>query len=338
MLFRNLTYFNCRDMGVVGVYNRGNYSIDCETDQYKFYSVIAAINLALWLCGIPAFFYYLIRHRDESWAAIGSLPLHANFTPDLAYYEVFELLRKTLLIAVVQFVFPNTSTQCIYLLAVDMSALLVLSISRPYLADPDDFLSGVLILIECILFFVAFLIMSNVHSSENFSESSLMDFSVSLIILALFVFVPFNIAQKLTWIRQYFSEWHELFNEILSKTGLKYFVVQGFSARSRYVAETEELLETVQVLRSSMVDYGLPLETKRETYGMNIGNNELGDRTRRPQSFVYQRSAVEVRSGLMNDMDKSDSTTIVRRRSDFASIRSTKPPMNDKDLQDDNKL
>ena len=285
--------------------------MNCDADEYKFYSVIAAVNLALWLGGIPVLFSYLIRHRDEPWAAVGSLPLHANFTPDLAYYEVFELLRKMLLIAVVQFVFPNTSTQCVYLLAVDITALLVLSISRPYLADPDDFLSGTLILIECMLFFVAFLIVSNVDNLENYSQSSLMEFSLTLIILALCVFVPLNIVQKLNWIKHYFQEWDGILNQILSKTGLNYFFIQGFSARSRYVAETEELRETVQIMRASMIDSELPLETYREIYGVNRNSPKIifSDQVMKTDSNIRRNSEREVRSNLVQGMEKSDSSS-----------------------------
>jgi hypothetical protein len=226
-------------MGVLGYFLRADYSVQCFYGQYKPFIVIALINLGLYLFGIPMFFYFIIKSRFKKWALIPSMPLHLNFTSDWAYYEVFELARKTLLISVVGFVYPDSSVQCLYLLVVDMCALIVLMICRPYAADSDDLFSGVLILIECSLFFLAFLIKANIYSLEVYTKPGFFNATFTLVMLAFCFFLPLNIAQKLPFMQGYLKQIVDTFTAAVSLTGFDLSRFHGLDARSRYAKEED---------------------------------------------------------------------------------------------------
>jgi hypothetical protein len=231
-------------MGVIGVYMREDYSVRCDNNQsYSGFLVVAVVCVLLYPIGIPLFFYRLIRDRDEEWARTGSKALHMNFLPEWAYFEVFELFRKLMLTSIVAFVVPGTATQVMYLFAVDMIALLVLVACRPYASDPDDFLSVVLVLTECTLFFMAFLIVSEVYTAENYSKAGMFNTCLSLIILALAFFVPMNLVAKIPSVHRLVESWSGIVTVQLSKLGIKVSSIRKLDVPSQQ--EIKELPESI---------------------------------------------------------------------------------------------
>jgi hypothetical protein len=229
-------------MGEIGVYMRDDYSVRCDDNpSYSGFLVVAVICVVLYPIGIPVFFYRLIRGRDEDWARVGSISLHSNFLPEWAYFEVFELFRKLLLTSVVAFVMPGTATQVMYLYVVDALALLMLVTCRPYASDPDDFLSAKLVMTECALFFVVFLIVSEVYAADNYSKMGMLNTCFALIIVVLVFFVPMNVAAKVPAVRRLVESWSEIATAQLSKLGIKATRIWKLDARSRYQQEIEEL-------------------------------------------------------------------------------------------------
>lgn len=248
-IFRSLNYFNCRFLGELGTYAREDYSIECEGDYYDGFTLVAVLNVLIYPIGIPIFFYLLIRDRYKPWALVASVPLHSNFTHEWAYYEVFELFRKLLLTSVVGFVAPGTASQCLFLFAVDIVALLILSLCRPYAFDADDFLSGIMTLFECIIFMISFLIVSEVHSTDNYSFGSMMDMVFSLILIALVVLVPINIIYKIPYLKTRISM---AWGYIQYKTHLHMpeevsMLIMGLDARGRYKRESEDFRASMSI-------------------------------------------------------------------------------------------
>lgn len=177
---------------------RSDYSVQCnDNNMYSSFLLVSIVNTILYPLGIPTFFYCVIRARNQPWAAIPSAPLHFNFTKTWAYFEVFELFRKLLLTSVVGFVLPATASQCLFLFVVDIFALLILSVCRPYNSDSDDMLSGSLILVECTLFLIAFLTVSDVYLVDKYDRETMMNTALGLVIFALGCLVPLNIIRKI---------------------------------------------------------------------------------------------------------------------------------------------
>jgi hypothetical protein len=239
-------------MGVIGSFMREDYSVRCDSNpSYSGFLVVAVVCLLLYPVGIPVFFYHLIRDREKEWARLGSESLHLNFLPEWAYFEVFELFRKLLLTSVVSFVLPGTATQVMYLFLVDLGALLVLIACRPYASDPDDALSGILIITECSVFFILFLVLSDVSSTDNYSKIGLMDSGLALLVVALFGFVPMNIAAKIPSSRRVITNLNARLQQEMSKLGIRVNRVWNLDARSRYQVEVEALRESIGEIRHS---------------------------------------------------------------------------------------
>jgi hypothetical protein len=240
-------------MGEIGVYMREDYSVRCDDNpSYSGFLAVAAVCVVLYPIGIPVFFYRLIRDRNEDWARVGSEPLCSNFLPEWTYFEVFELFRKLLLTSVVAFVKPGTATQVMYLFVVNVVALLVLVACRPYASDPDDFLSGMLITTECALFFIVFLLVSEVYTVENYSREGMLNTCFTLIFLALVFFVPMNVVAKVPSVHRQLESWSAMMTAQLSRLGIKVSRMWQLDARSRYQHEIEELRESVSELRVSL--------------------------------------------------------------------------------------
>jgi hypothetical protein len=251
-----LNYFNCRDLGFVGSFLRNDYSIQCDGNKnYSAFLPVAVANTLLYPLGMPIFFYCLIRARKERWATVASTPLHANFNRSWAYFEVFELFRKLLLTSVVGFVLPGSASQCLYLFIVDIIALLVLSVCRPYNSDSDDSLSGALISVECIIFLIAFLLVSDVYEVDNYDKASMMNTVLSLLVISLCVFVPLNVIAKIPSLDGKLRDMMHRFNFLVSSTGIRLpslNFLKSLDARSRYVLETEEIRESMAEFRKSL--------------------------------------------------------------------------------------
>jgi hypothetical protein len=243
-------------MGEIGVYMRDDYSIRCDGNpSYSGFLIVAVVCVVLYPIGIPVFFYRLIRDRNEDWARVGSKSLHSNFLPEWAYFEVFELFRKLLLTSVVAFVMPGTATQVMYLYVVNALALLMLVTCRPYASGPDDVLSAKLVMTECALFFIVFLIVSEVYSVDNYNKEDMLNTCFALTIVALVFFVPVNVAAKVPAVRRLMESWSEIATAQLSKLGIKVTRIWTLDARSRYQQENEKLRETIviQEMRHSQV-------------------------------------------------------------------------------------
>lgn len=234
---------------------RADYSIKCsDNETYSAFLLVAVVNTLLYPVGIPVFFYCIIRARKQPWAFVASSPLHYNFTRSWAYFEVFELFRKLLLTSVVGFVLPGTASQCLFLFSVDTLALLVLSICRPYNSDADDMLSGALIATECILFMIAFLVVSDVYEVDHYDKSVLMNTALSLLISSFCVLVPLNVITKIPSLDKKLHNKLNKFKMELAKLGIALPSLSGLDARTRRVEDVEE--ELIMQQKLSIADCG----------------------------------------------------------------------------------
>lgn len=197
-----LAVFNCRNLGLTGKFIRTDYTVDCRSGLYSDYLFIATLGTLLYPLGMPLLFYLVIRHRDSPLLRLPSLLLYENFAPEWMYYEVYDLIRKLLLTSVMSFVAaPGTASQCLYLLLVDMCALILLAYARPYANKNDDFLSASLIAVECGLFLLALIIVSGIADQDNYHTIALYNTSMAAVLVALLCVVPWTYAMKFKYIR-----------------------------------------------------------------------------------------------------------------------------------------
>jgi hypothetical protein len=216
-----LSVFNCRDLGVTGTFIRQDYSVSCESSWYEDLVLIAAFGTVLYPVGIPIFFYLVIRLRENPLFSAPSLLLYQNFALEWMYYEVYDLIRKLLLTSVVPFISPpDTPSQCLYLLSVDMIALIVLAYSRPYANEYDDLLSGFLITVECLLFLLALIVVSGISAEDNYNESALYNTAFVMILFTLVCVLPWTLMMKFQYVRDQFQLLGKRLKDAASRFGI----------------------------------------------------------------------------------------------------------------------
>lgn len=218
-----LSVFNCRDLGITGIFLRQDYSVSCDSLQYQNSVIIASLGTMLYPVGIPILFYFIIKYRDHQLFASPSLLLYQNFAEEWVYYEVYDLIRKLLLTSVMPFISPpDTPSQCLYLLCVDMIALILLAYSRPYANEYDDILSGFLIAVECILFLLALVIVSGISEVDNYNESVLYNTAFVIVLITLGCVMPWTLAMKFHYMRNKMNSFIDFFKQYALNLGIKF--------------------------------------------------------------------------------------------------------------------
>lgn len=216
-----LSAYKCRDLGATGTYLRADYSVDCDSDSYSSLVVVATLGTVLYPIGIPLLFYHVIRNRAHKLLNNPARLLYENFALEWMYYEVYDLLRKLLLTSIMPFVAPPDSpSQCLYLLLVDLIALVVLAYSRPYANPNDDFLSGVLVCVECGLFLLALVVVSGISAEDNYNELALYNTTFVILLVSLIVVAPYTLAMKFTFFKKKVENARSKIGDLASKVGI----------------------------------------------------------------------------------------------------------------------
>ena len=298
-----LAYFNCRDLGTTGSFLRSDYSVSCGSVEYNRFFYVALLGVAVVPIGIPLLFCMVIHHRFHPLLRNPSLLLHDNFAVEWRYYEVYDLIRKLLLTSLVVYVAPpDTSSQCLYLLLVDTTALILLAYSRPYANGNDDFLSSSLVTVECISFLLALIILSGIATEENYRTSSLYGTLFILALFALACFVPLTLALKFRAVR---TRAQACVDKIFAASRGYGLTLPNLSrvvdSRRRLQDEVEDMRNTLHDIRLSMMD---PVDL-HDLYGLGSMSDEGssidgdGDDMYPPLSVLprMQRTGVE-RTGV----------------------------------------
>lgn len=252
---RILSYYNCRDLDSTGVFLRSDYTVSCESLEYQAFFYIAIIGTILVPIGVPVLFSLVVHYRYHPILLNPSLLLHDNFVNEWRYFEAYDLLRKLTLTSLVVYVAPpDTASQCLFLLLVDGTALLLLAYSRPYANGNDDFLSGVLVAVECISFLVATVIVSGIAEQDHYNTITLYNTLFVFILFSMVCIVPWTLGMKFKAIS---TRIDSLIEKILTKTedyGLHLPSLTRLDSRRRMQLEVEEMRETMHDIRHSLSD------------------------------------------------------------------------------------
>jgi hypothetical protein len=123
-----------------------------------------------------------------------------------------------------------------------------------------------LVLTECALFFIVFLLVSEVYTVDNYSREGMLNTCFSLVVLALAFFVPMNVAAKIPSVHRQVESWSAMVTAQLSRLGIKVTRVWTLDARFRYHKENEELRESINEIRLSQVH--------ADAEGLDVGLND----------------------------------------------------------------
>eukprot|EP00602_Paraphysomonas_sp_CaronLab_P005348 CAMPEP_0185017998 /NCGR_PEP_ID=MMETSP1103-20130426/842_1 /TAXON_ID=36769 /ORGANISM="Paraphysomonas bandaiensis, Strain Caron Lab Isolate" /LENGTH=1593 /DNA_ID=CAMNT_0027547641 /DNA_START=63 /DNA_END=4844 /DNA_ORIENTATION=- len=244
-----LVVYNCRDLGVTGVFLRDDYSIECGSHVHSSSVAVGTLGTILYVIGIPLLFYLTVRYRQHPMLENPSSLLHENFAREWVYYECYDLIRKLLLTSVMPYVAPpDSASQCLYLLLVDMMALIILAYSRPYANKNDDLLSTVFISVECALFLMALVVVSGISDDDNYNALALYNTMLVLVVVSLACVVPWTFAMKFSYFRNKVNAVASRAAEKASKLGIIFPDFHRLDAKTRLDEDIEV------VIRQSMAD------------------------------------------------------------------------------------
>lgn len=182
--------FSCTDTDpsdtVAGddLYMTTDYSISCTTDRYKFARLWAGFNIFLYCVLLPAFYFYeLYVHREDicsrdTLMANGRLdearkfrirPVRVLFDvykPELWYWEIIEMMWKTMMTGVLVLVGRGSARQVVAGIIITVCYAKILDAYEPYAVGHLQSIKHVSVAqVQCILF-MALLIRVEVISRE----------------------------------------------------------------------------------------------------------------------------------------------------------------------------
>lgn len=99
-------------------------------------------------------------------------------------------------------------------------ALVILAYSRPYANTNDDFLSGVLISVECGLFLLALVVVSDISSDDNYNELALYNTTFAILLVSLAFVVPYTLAMKFTFFKSKSDRMINKLSELANRVGI----------------------------------------------------------------------------------------------------------------------
>lgn len=241
--------------------------------------------------GIPLLFFLVIKFKNHSWLNSPARLLYLNFEEEWQYFEVYDLLRKLTLTSIMNYVAPpDSSSQCLFLLVVDIIALITLAYSRPYANPKDDFLSSTLISVECIAFLVALIYVSSINESEGYGGSLLLNVLFYIMLLALIVCVPLTLAMKF---RAFSQRIDNLINIVQTSIGITFPSLKTFDSKARLREDVQIMTSTVdQLVRQTLHAVENPITTELEdgVYDDNIDMEDFRDEKPSEVELTMQNS------------------------------------------------
>ena len=190
--------FECENVDDDHDYLRVDYSIDCSTDRHRFLRAIAGFMILVYPLGIPAFFAFLLfknrrvllnedlRENVSSVRAISDL--WKPYKPSRFYYEVFECVRRLVLMTVGYFIFPDSAAQVAFTVMIAAVFAIISEALAPYECRLDMWISRLGHAVVILSMYFALLLKVNItndsHGSQYMFEIILIATHVVMILTA----------------------------------------------------------------------------------------------------------------------------------------------------------
>jgi hypothetical protein len=208
-----LTSLQCRDFVVTGSFVRVDYSVDCSSSTYQSIIWLSTLGICIYSIGIPLLFGLVIRNRNNFLFERPSKLLYENYKDSFCYFEIFDMVRKFLLTSMLIFVTePGRPSMALYLLIVNAVALRILCSFHPFRHLCDNILCIFLVSVECLVFLVAFIILSDVSEVDGYSENDVFASVFAIILTAVCLVAPLMFALKFDFCSKIFqSRFEQIF-------------------------------------------------------------------------------------------------------------------------------
>ena len=140
--------FDCAQFEDGSSFLRADFSISCNSDDWRALANAAVLSIVVHAFAIPGFFLFLLM-RTRTTLRSGQVSrltnalsfLHRSYHPSSWYWEFFEMFRKLLLVGFARVMWPGTLMQAIIGLSVTLVALALLYAQRPYKSKNSGFLA-----------------------------------------------------------------------------------------------------------------------------------------------------------------------------------------------------
>ena len=184
-----LSGLDCRDLGTAGRFVRVDYSVDCSSLAYSQFLCLIAFGILIVVFGFPFLFYTATKNRYNPLFEICSQHIHKYFKQEWRFFEVFNLLRKLTIVSLSQFVSSLTASRILFMLGIDMIALYIFTTTKPFANQSDQVLSEFFLLIECFVFLVFLIFVSNIDLMDNINAVILFETSLIVVLISI-IFAP----------------------------------------------------------------------------------------------------------------------------------------------------
>lgn len=192
-----------------------DYSLNCETTEHRIFMAYAAVMIAVYPLGIPAFFSWWLlnnreilverlRHSGYSDEMMAFRDLWDPYKPRMFFYDIVEYVRRCTLTGVAVFIYPRSSAQVAIVLLLAVAFSLLCEMLSPFRRKTDRWLYRVGNWITVLSLYLALLLEVGIWTRES---SNLMAF-VAILISAHIGLIVAVIWLWLLWANKYRAAFH----------------------------------------------------------------------------------------------------------------------------------
>lgn len=152
--------FACHDFGGDGQWLMADVAIRCGSDEHKAAMLLAWLTVLVYPIGLLLFTAVLLGYCKDSITGVSpptklSATLHfvySSYSPLVSYWELFEMVRRFLLVGIAVIMWPGTIPQLSFATLFSLIFLMAEHQMAPY-ANPSDNFAGLAASFSIVVFF-----------------------------------------------------------------------------------------------------------------------------------------------------------------------------------------
>ncbi len=181
----------CKKLDDGDAFLMADLSIDCNSTEYGLFLSVACIFFFVYVLGIPAFILYTLRRyrNNSAWRPCISF-VFANYEDRFWWYEVYDLIRRLMLVGMILFIVPDSATQVAIGLMLAVFSLCVHLFTQPYVRNDDDFLQTGCLSAIVITYYCGLMIKSGISETDGYDDTLFGGFLIVLNGILILVIIP----------------------------------------------------------------------------------------------------------------------------------------------------
>ncbi len=161
-----------------------NYAVSCDSETYLNYLVPVCLGIVICSVGFPLLSFLIIYKADYPLFEKAADNYLVNDMHESAkYFELYNTIRKFIIVSCTVFVSDYASSKFIFMLTVNCFWLLFLLNTQPYTRYTDYLLNQMFLVVECFVFLVFLILSADIDKTDHMSGSKLQN-SVYVVIFS----------------------------------------------------------------------------------------------------------------------------------------------------------